>query len=83
MPPVNCCHVLLQPLPSNVSSDAAGSIWATDAPSCITAAGTGLLAIFAILTTIYAVRAFRKQSQEVSDQASMPSPWYPRSGPDL
>lgn len=33
--------------------------------------GTGLLAIFAILTTIYAVRAFRKQSQEVSDQASM------------
>ena len=30
-----------------------------------------MLAVFAILTTIYAVRAFRKQSQEVSDQALM------------
>jgi hypothetical protein len=37
----------------------------------ITAIATALLAIFAILTTIYAVRAFRKQSQEVTDQASM------------
>jgi len=46
---------------------AAGSIWAADVPGWITAAGTALLAIFAILTTIYAVRAFRKQSQEVSD----------------
>jgi hypothetical protein len=46
---------------------AAGSLWATDVPGWITAIGTALLAIFAILTTIYAVRAFRKQSQEVSD----------------
>jgi len=71
MPPVNCCHVLLQPLAKNVSSDIAGSVWATDMPGLITAVGTALLAVFAILTTIYAVRAFRKQSQEVRDQASM------------
>jgi len=71
MPPVNCCHALLQPLAKNVSSNTAGSIWATDVPGWITAVGTALLAVFAILTTIYAVRAFRKQSQEVSDQASM------------
>jgi hypothetical protein len=32
---------------------------------------TAALAVFAILTTIYAVRAFRKQSQEVSEQAEM------------
>ncbi len=37
----------------------------------ISAIATAVLAVFAILTTIYAVRAFRKQSQEVSDQASM------------
>jgi hypothetical protein len=37
----------------------------------LTAIATAALAVFAILTTIYAVRAFRKQSQEVSDQASM------------
>ena len=71
MPPVSCCHVLLQPLAKNVSSGTASSVWATDVPGWITAVGTALLAVFAILTTIYAVRAFRKQSQEVSDQASM------------
>lgn len=30
-----------------------------------------VLALFAIITAVYAVRAFRKQSQEVSDQATM------------
>jgi hypothetical protein len=37
----------------------------------LTAIATAALAVFAILTTIYAVRAFRKQSQEVHDQAEM------------
>lgn len=37
----------------------------------ITAITTAVLAAFAIVTGIYAVRAFRNQSQEVSDQASM------------
>ena len=37
----------------------------------ITAIATAVLAAFAIVTGIYAVRAFRKQSQEVRDQASM------------
>jgi hypothetical protein len=35
----------------------------------ITAIGTAVLALFAIFTAVYAARAFRKQSQEVSDQA--------------
>jgi cbb3-type cytochrome oxidase subunit 3 len=78
MPPV-CCRLPIGALARHVSPHvsntsappAGGSIWATDVPGWITAAGTALLAIFAILTTIYAVRAFRKQSQEVSDQASM------------
>ena len=50
---------------------AAGSVWAADVPGWITAMGTALLAIFAILTTVHAIRAFRKQSQEVSHQAEM------------
>jgi uncharacterized membrane protein YhiD involved in acid resistance len=78
MPPV-CCRLPIGALARHVSPHvsntlappAGGSIWATDVPGWITAAGTALLAIFAILTTIYAVRAFRRQSQEVSAQASM------------
>src|SRR5216683_2945078 len=37
----------------------------------ITAIATAVLAVFAIVTAWYARRAFLKQSQEVSDQASM------------
>jgi hypothetical protein len=37
----------------------------------LTAVATAVLAVFAIVTTVFAVRAFRKQSQEVRDQASM------------
>lgn len=37
----------------------------------MTAVATAVLAAFAIVTAFYAVRAFRKQSQEVSDQAEM------------
>ena len=37
----------------------------------LAAVATAVLAVFAVVTGIYAVRAFRKQSQEVSDQASM------------
>jgi hypothetical protein len=37
----------------------------------ITAIATAVLAVFAIVTGVYAVRAFLKQSQEVRDQASM------------
>jgi hypothetical protein len=39
----------------------------SDISAEITAMATAALAVFAILTTSYAVRAFRKQSQEVSD----------------
>jgi hypothetical protein len=37
----------------------------------LTAVATVILAVFAIITGFYAVRAFRKQSQEVSHQAEM------------
>jgi hypothetical protein len=43
-----------------------GSIWATDVPGWITAIATAFLAVGAIFTIIYAVKAFRKQSQEVA-----------------
>ena len=37
----------------------------------LTAIATAALAVFTIVTAYYAVRAFRKQSQEVKDQADM------------
>jgi ABC-type bacteriocin/lantibiotic exporter with double-glycine peptidase domain len=37
----------------------------------LTAIATAALAVFAIVTAFYARQAFRKQSQEVRDQASM------------
>ncbi|SRR6266566_207579 len=43
----------------------------SDLSAEITAIATAVLAVFAILTGIYPIRAFRKQSQETSDQAEM------------
>jgi hypothetical protein len=43
----------------------------SDLSAEITAIATAALALFAIITAVYAVRAFRKQSQDVRDQASM------------
>jgi hypothetical protein len=37
----------------------------------ITAIATAVLAFFAIVTAVFAILAFRKQSQEVSEQAKM------------
>lgn len=42
-----------------------------DIPTWITGIGTVLLVAFAVITAYYARQAFRKQSQEVSDQAKM------------
>lgn len=64
-----CCYAPLAPAThasSHVVEHAAGSIWATDVPGWITAIATAGLLVGAIVTAIYAVRAFRKQSQEVS-----------------
>jgi len=66
----SCLYALLN-LPewradTRTTGHASGSIWATDVPGWITAAGTAILAIFAIVTAIYAIRAFRKQSREVA-----------------
>ena len=43
----------------------------SDLSAELTAIATAVLAVFAIVTAFYARQAFRKQSQEVSDQASM------------
>lgn len=74
-----CCYLpldglarLLGPRVSkHVSASAGGSIWATDVPTWITAIATVGLLIGATVTAIFAIRAFRKQSQEVTDQAEM------------
>ena len=71
MPPANCCSTLLQPLIRHASSDAAGSIWAIDVPTWITAIATAGLLVGAYFTARYAIKAFRAQSKEVSDQAAM------------
>lgn len=41
------------------------------APTWLTAAFTGVLALGAIITAVFAIMAFLKQSQEVKDQADM------------
>jgi cbb3-type cytochrome oxidase subunit 3 len=43
----------------------------SDLSAEITAIATAVLAVFAIVTAVFAFLAFRKQSREVSDQAKM------------
>lgn len=62
-----CCYAPLALQTRYVSKDSGPS--ATIVQGWITALGTAALAVFAIVTTVLAYRAFRKQSQEVSDQA--------------
>lgn len=67
---IACCY-LLHPSASHAASHAGGPISAAILQGWVTAISTAVLAIFAIVTAIFAIRAFRKQSQEVRDQASM------------
>lgn len=53
---------------SRASVLADGSIWATVVPGWITAIGTAGLLIGAIVTAIYAIKAFHEQSQQLADQ---------------
>jgi hypothetical protein len=41
------------------------------AAAIVTAVATAMLAVFAVVTAIFAIKAFGKQSQEVRDQAAM------------
>lgn len=69
--PLSCCclpaltlarHVSPSPHVSNTpASPAGGSIWATDVPGWITAVATAGLLIGAIITAIYAAKAFNAQ----------------------
>jgi hypothetical protein len=68
MPPI-CCYVATVALARHASKQSGPS--AAIVQGRLTAIGTVVLAVFAIVTAVYAIRAFRKQSQEVSDQASM------------
>ena len=77
MPPV-CTYVLLN-LPecqasihaAKTAKNAGSWISAAVLTGWITGIATGVLALFAIVTAYYAIRAFREQSKEVSDQAEM------------
>lgn len=71
MPPIIDWQFLLRLQPRPASAAGAGSIWAIDVPAWITAIATFGLLVGAAFTAIYAIRAFRKQSQEVADQATM------------
>ena len=82
MPP-DCCYVPFAALVTRngihpavqagkpVITEAAGSIWATDVPAWITAIATVGLLAGAIVTAVYAIRAFRAQAKEISDQAGL------------
>jgi hypothetical protein len=47
------------------------SLMSPDFATQLTAVGTAVLAVFAIVTAAFAILAFREQSREVRDQASM------------
>jgi cell division protein FtsL len=63
------CYPLLHPPIAQASSHAAaGSIWAVDVPTWITAIATLGLLIGAIITAMFAARAFSKQAEELENQ---------------
>jgi hypothetical protein len=64
MPPITGWQFPLS-LPPKPAS-AAGSVWAVDMPTWITAIATVGLLVGAIITAIYAAWAFRKQAEEVA-----------------
>ena len=72
--PLNCFFLPLGALAGHVSPHvsntptppAGGSIWAADVPGWITAIGHRSLLIGAVITARYAIKAFRKQSEEVA-----------------
>lgn len=71
---LSSCYLAALALGSHVSPHtsktpappAGGSIWATDVPGWITAIATAGLLAGAIITAIYAAKAFGKQSREVA-----------------
>ena len=64
-----CCYAPLPLQPGHVSKNSGPS--AAIVQGWITAWATAVLAVFAIVTAVLAYRAFRKQSQEVRDQAKL------------
>jgi hypothetical protein len=73
---LSCFDYMLLNLPgcpagTRTAGHASGSIWATDVPGWITALATAGLLIGAIITAIYAIRAFREQTKAVADQTKM------------
>lgn len=70
--PLACCCLPLQVLAGHVSKHvgnlAGAPIWAADVPGWITAIATAGLLIGAIITAIYAAKAFGKQSEQLEDQ---------------
>jgi hypothetical protein len=66
MPLITCCHVLLSLPPEHAGTSATDSIWAVDVPIWITSIATVGLLAGAIITAVYAARAFSKQAEEVA-----------------
>lgn len=71
VPPITNWQLPLHVASKPTSADAAGSIWAIDVPTWITAIATVGLLAGAIITALYAIRAFRAQAHEISDQGEM------------
>jgi hypothetical protein len=71
MPPIIDWQFRLRVPTGRVTADAGSSVWAVDVPTWITAIATAGLLAGAIVTAIYAIRAFRAQAKEISDQARM------------
>lgn len=69
---LSCCRLPAVVLAGLVSKHArtldAGSIWATDVPAWIGTLATVGLLIGAIITAMYAIKAFRTQSEQLADQ---------------
>lgn len=65
---IACCYPFLRPAAARAISHAGGTIWAVDVPTWITAIATVGLLIGAIITAIYAIKAFREQAEELENQ---------------
>jgi len=73
--PLACCYlparVLAGHISKHASSHAGGSIWAIVMPGWITAIATAGLLIGAIITAVYAIKAFGTQSEQLTDQREL------------
>jgi hypothetical protein len=68
MPPIVAWQFLLHVSPQPVRADAAASVWPVDVPTWITAIATFGLLVGAIVTAVYARKAFLGQEAQLAEQ---------------